>query len=72
MSVSLEEQQRVDREATFSTLARAAVFYDVHTGEVRAGLKFLCELEPFYTKNRNTVVLKRGPASTLEHLTREA
>ena len=40
--------------ASFSRQARGSIFYNVPLSEIKEGLKFHCELEPF---NENSIVL---------------
>ena len=39
--------------ASFSPLARSSIFYNVPLSEIKEGLKFCCELEPFNVRDEN-------------------
>ena len=55
--------------ASFSRLARGSIFYNVPLSEIKEGLKFHCELEPFNARDENSIVLM-GVADC--HLARKA
>ena len=58
--------------ASFSSQARGIIFYNRLLSEIKDGLKFRCELEPFNARDKNSIVLKCSPTTTLGHLAREA
>ena len=43
--------------ASFSRPARGSIFYNVPLSEIKEGLKFHCELEPFSARDKNSIVL---------------
>ena len=43
--------------ASFSCQARGSIFYNVPLSEIKEGLKFHCELEPFNASDKNSIVL---------------
>ena len=43
--------------ANFSRQARGSIFYNVPLSEIKEGLKFRCELEPFNAREENSIVL---------------
>ena len=43
--------------ASFSRQARGSIFYNVLLSEIKEGLKFHCELEPFNARDENSIVL---------------
>ena len=44
--------------ASFHAMARGIKFYDVPLGDVKEGLRFRCELEPFNARNVISICLK--------------
>ena len=42
----------------FRALAKGIMFYDVPVSYVKEDLRFRCELEPFNTRNANSICLK--------------
>ena len=44
--------------ASFSRQARGSIFYNVPLSEIKEGLKFHCELEPFNAREENSIVLR--------------
>ena len=43
--------------ASFSRQARGSIFYNVPLSEIKEGLEFRCELEPFNARDENSFVL---------------
>ena len=43
--------------ASFSRQARGSIFYNILFSEIKEGLKFHCELEPFNARGENSIVL---------------
>ena len=43
--------------ASFSRQARGSIFYNVPLSEIKEGLKFHCELEPFVRDENNIVLM---------------
>ena len=43
--------------ASFSRQVRGSIFYNVPLSEIKEGLNFRCELEPFNTRDENSIVL---------------
>ena len=48
-----------------SEVKRGIVFYNVPLSDIKEGLKFNCELEPFNARDENSIVLKCSPTATL-------
>ena len=58
--------------ASFCAQARGIHLYDVPLGDVKEKLRFRCELEPFNTRDANSICLKCCPTCILGHLAMEA
>ena len=43
--------------ASFSPQVRGSIFYNVPLSEIKEGLKYRCELEPFNAREENSIVL---------------
>ena len=43
--------------ASFSRQVRGSIFYNVPPCEIKEGLKFRCDLEPFNAREENSIVL---------------